>query len=191
MFARACMPPSTRTLSPVIHPDACLEARKHVKFAQSSTLPSRPSGRCGSHISLTPGPANAAAVRSTGTTPGAIALTRMPIGASSQAIVAVRLSSPAWEPWEEGSVTAVNGVSDAVGVQLAGAQRHMAPLAAPEGDAREARRPRTRRALRAAFQGGRQRHATNEDPLAHGVWRSRSGREGIAVRETDGQMSIA
>ena len=67
----------------------------------------------------------------------------------------------------------------------------MAPLAAPEGDAREARRPRTRRALRAAFQGGRQRHATNEDPLAHGVWRSRSGREGIAVRETNGQMSIA
>ena len=82
MFARAIIPPSTVKIVPVIH---SFVANSNVACAISSTVPSRPTGMCGFHIFDTPPRSKMAAVRSTGTTPGAIAFTRMLSGAYSNA----------------------------------------------------------------------------------------------------------
>jgi hypothetical protein len=70
MFARAIVPPSTVNIVPVIH---SFVAKNNVACAISSTVPSRPMGMYGFHISDTPPRSNMA---STGTTPGATAFTR-------------------------------------------------------------------------------------------------------------------
>ena len=94
MLARAIIPPSNVKTVPVIH---SLVTNNNVACATSSTVPNRPRGMHGAHISTTLVSANILAVRSTGTTPGAMALTRTPSGAYSIANPRVSDSNAAFD----------------------------------------------------------------------------------------------
>eukprot|EP00544_Gedaniella_sp_CCMP2646_P011381 CAMPEP_0202498710 /NCGR_PEP_ID=MMETSP1361-20130828/27221_1 /ASSEMBLY_ACC=CAM_ASM_000849 /TAXON_ID=210615 /ORGANISM="Staurosira complex sp., Strain CCMP2646" /LENGTH=90 /DNA_ID=CAMNT_0049130705 /DNA_START=52 /DNA_END=320 /DNA_ORIENTATION=+ len=86
------MPPSIVHTVPVTQ---SLVIKGMVASAIDSTLPRLSTGKCGSHMLTTFGSAKAVAVRSTGTTPGAMAFTRTLSGAYSSAKPRVRLSNAA------------------------------------------------------------------------------------------------
>ncbi len=94
MLARAIIPPSNVSTVPVIH---SFVAKSKVAWATSSTVPSRPRGMRGVHMSTTLRSENILAVRSTGTTPGAMAFTLTPSGAYSIANPRVSDSNAAFD----------------------------------------------------------------------------------------------
>ncbi len=91
----ALKPPSTRTIEPVTNPDALAEASQTAAPTSSSGSPSRADG-VWPRIARTRSSERSFRFCSAGKKPGAIALTRMPCGASSRARYWVRLLRPAF-----------------------------------------------------------------------------------------------